>query len=102
MEALRASAVYSLKQLAVKNVIKKLFVMIAILLLSLPASFVITILLFPLWKWVEKDLGIESVGHSGPAEWCYLSVYILIVSGLTVMYFYIRKKREKMIRDERT
>jgi len=35
-------------------------------------SFVLTILLFPFWSWIESSFGIESVGHSGPGDWCFL------------------------------
>jgi hypothetical protein len=43
-----------------------------ILLASLPLGFVVAIALLPLWRWIERATGIEAVGHSGPAEWCYL------------------------------
>lgn len=41
----------------------------------LPASLVLTLLLLPLWRWIESRYGIESVGHSGPASWCYFAIY---------------------------
>jgi len=41
----------------------------------IPVAFVLTILLFPPWGWVERRWGIESVGHSGPANWCFWLVY---------------------------
>ncbi len=52
---------------------------LAILLLSVPVAAVATILLMPLWTWVERELAIEAVGHSGPAVWAFLSVYSIIV-----------------------
>jgi uncharacterized protein YceK len=42
---------------------------VAILILSLPLSVILTLLLLPLWRWLAATHGIESVGHSGPAEW---------------------------------
>jgi len=47
----------------------------------LPLAFVLTPLLLPLWSWIEGTYGIESVGHSGPADWCYWLVYVVLASG---------------------
>ena len=38
---------------------------------SVPVAIVLTIALLPFWSWIEATTGIESVGHSGPADWCY-------------------------------
>jgi hypothetical protein len=45
------------------------------LFLVAPLSILITILLVPLWRWLEAATGIESIGHSGPALWCYGVVF---------------------------
>jgi hypothetical protein len=52
---------------------------LAIVLVCLPAAFVVTIALFPLWSWIEATFGIEAVGHSGPADWCFWTIYALLV-----------------------
>ena len=57
---------------------------LAICLIAAPVAFVATIWLLPLWSWIEANFSIESIGHSGPAGWCYLAVYILIL-GCTVI-----------------
>ncbi len=49
-------------------------------LLSAPMAVVITFVLFPFWEWLESVTGIESFGHSGPSEWCFVAVYILVLS----------------------
>ena len=49
------------------------------MLVSLPLSGVLTLVLLPLWRWVETRHGIESIGHSGPAEWCYVAMFVLCV-----------------------
>ena len=54
-------------------------VALAIVAGSLPLAFITTIILVPFWRWVEADLGIESIGHSGPSDWCYWTVYGLYV-----------------------
>jgi len=52
---------------------------IAIVVLSAPIAVVLTLLLLPFWRWLEETSGIESVGHSGPADWCFIAVYALCV-----------------------
>jgi len=54
-------------------------------LIAAPLSIVITILLLPLWRWLEATTGIESVGHSGPAEWCYAAVFLVLVAGASLI-----------------
>jgi hypothetical protein len=60
---------------------------IVAVVVALPLSAVTTILLFPLWSWIEDSTGIESVGHSGPDGWCYVVVFFIFVSGATLMVF---------------
>jgi hypothetical protein len=48
---------------------------LALLLLCVPLAAALTIALFPVWSWLEARFAVESVGHSGPAEWCYGVVY---------------------------
>lgn len=50
-----------------------------ILIVSLPAAVIGTLITFPFWNWFEGVTGIESMGHSGPAEWCFVFVYALCV-----------------------
>ena len=52
---------------------------IGVLVLCLPLAGVSTLVLLPLWSWLEATAGIESVGHSGPAAWCYQAVYAACV-----------------------
>lgn len=51
-----------------------------IVALSLPVAFYLTMVLMPLWSEVERRWGIESVGHSGPAGWCFLTVFACVVA----------------------
>jgi hypothetical protein len=61
--------------------------------LAIPIAFIITILVHPFWRWFEKVSGIESFGHSGPAEWCYWLGYSAIVSIGVFLYIYIAKRQ---------
>jgi hypothetical protein len=53
-------------------VLRHSLVGLGILLVSLPLGVVLTLALLPLWRWIEASYGVESIGHSGPAEWCFL------------------------------
>ena len=61
--------------------------LLAIILISVPLSVVVTVFLFPFWSWFEASTGIESVGHSGPAEWCYVVAFLLLVVGAVLGLF---------------
>ena len=46
----------------------------------------LTILCLPLWSWFEARTGIEAVGHSGPAGWCYATTFaVVLVAALTLL-----------------
>ncbi len=58
----------------------------SILLLCLPGATLATFLLLPLWSWVKATVGVEAVGPSGPADWCFLVVYcVLAIAALTIL-----------------
>ena len=61
--------------------------LLAAALVSAPLSVVATILLAPFWSWLEATTGIESVGHSGPAEWCYVATFLLLLIGAVLVLF---------------
>jgi len=65
---------------------------IAVCLISAPIAFAITIALLPLWSWIESTFKIESVGHSGPAEWCYWTIDIIILACAGLIYRALRRK----------
>ncbi len=58
--------------------LRAVLLVVVVLLISAPISILATFLLLPLWRWVEASSGFESIGHSGPAEWCYLAVFTLV------------------------
>lgn len=67
---------------------------LAVVLVSGALSAVTTILLRPFWSWIESSTGVESIGHSGPAEWCYAVVFALFVAG-GLLLFVIKPRRGK-------
>jgi hypothetical protein len=54
---------------------------VLVLLISVPISVLLTLLLVPFWRWLEAISGFESIGHSGPAEWCYIAVFAFVALG---------------------
>ena len=63
-----------------KTALRHLAVALGIGAVCLPAAFILTFLLLPLWSWIEATYKIESVGHSGPADWCFWVVYALLAA----------------------
>ena len=73
--------------------LKGTLVAILLLVICFPIAVVLTIATSPLWSWVESQFRIETYGHSGPAEWCYLATYIGLVILVTVIWSKVRAKR---------
>ena len=64
-----------------------------ILVLLTPAAAIVTFLLSPLWSFIEARYGIESIGHSGPSDWCFELVYSLLA--VVALLAYWRAMRRK-------
>ena len=56
-------------------------------LIAVPVAAVVTFVLTPFWGWIEATFGIESLGHSGPSDWCFVAIYglILLVGAVLVL-----------------
>ena len=66
--------------------VRRALVAVAVGVLCVPLTLLITIALSPLWSWIEAHFGVESMGHSGPANWCFLAVYFFcFVSVLAII-----------------
>lgn len=61
---------------------------------ALPLSAIATLALLPLWRFIEERFGIESVGHSGPADWCFILLYVMGLSAGAVV-FALRARRRR-------
>jgi len=66
--------------------------LLGVILLAAPVGVVLTIVLQPLWSWIEALTGLESLGHSGPAGWCYVAVWVLVASFAGYVVFSRRRK----------
>jgi hypothetical protein len=66
---------------------------LAIAAVSLPLSIASTLMLIPLWRWIEATYGIESIGHSGPADWCFeLNLSVWFIAGLFILWTIDRRR----------
>jgi len=76
--------------------VKRAGVAIAVVVLyacaALPLAAITTLALLPLWRFIEERYGIESVGHSGPSDWCFIVVYVLWLSAGAVL-LWLRGRR---------
>ena len=69
------------------SLVRSILTVLTVLVVCLPISFVITVILYPIWLWIETRFDIEATGHSGPSEWCYWIVYAICVTLAMVSYF---------------
>ena len=53
--------------------------MVAAAVLSFPSGFVVAVVTAPFWGWFEETTGIESLGHSGPDDWVFYTMFALCV-----------------------
>lgn len=60
------------------RLIRTFIVAMMIFMAAAPFAFVAAAVLSPLWSWIEASTGLESMGHSGPATWCYLATWIAL------------------------
>ena len=63
-----------------KKTMRTILLSVLAMVVTAPISIIVTAMLFPFWSWLESSSGIESVGHSGPADWCYLFMFVLLLA----------------------
>ena len=47
------------------------------LVAGVPLAAVLTLAMWPWWGGFEARTGIESIGHSGPADWCFVVTLVV-------------------------
>jgi MYXO-CTERM domain-containing protein len=77
----------------VRRAVRAALVVLAVALIAMVPSAILTIVLLPLWSWVEARFQIESVGHSGPADWCYVATYATVLAVLGLAAGVARRQR---------
>lgn len=64
-------------------------------IIFVPASAIITFIIPSFWDWFEATTGIESIGHFGPAIWCFIAVYALLMFLFVTYQIFFRKDLAK-------
>ena len=77
-----SSASFNWRPQGVKAIMLQLAVRSGLTVVAVPVALAVTLLLYPVWSWLERTTGIESVGHSGPAGWCYLAIWVPMAAAL--------------------
>lgn len=62
--------------------------MIGVAIILAPVAVIVTILILPLWSWIEATFGIESIGHFGPAGLCYLATYVVCLCIVMTLWMF--------------
>jgi hypothetical protein len=85
----------NLRKINMKKPFSTILSLLIIIIITVPLSIVVTIVLSPFWSWFEASTGIESLGHSGPAEWCYLVIFLLLSAVITGTYLIYQRSKER-------
>ena len=72
--------------------LKKTLISLALCVAALPVAVVGTFSLIPFWRWFEAETGIESIGHSGPAVWCFGAISVVVLVAAFGLWFLFRAK----------
>lgn len=65
---------------------RTLLAIAAAVVIGFPTGWIITMLLTPtLWK-LEPVLNMELAGHSGPSDWVFYVVWVLLISALFLIF----------------
>jgi hypothetical protein len=83
-----------LKNLNMAKRLRGVGIAFAICFITAPIAIILTIALIPFWSWIESKFKIESIGHSGPAEWCYVVCYIIILACASLIWWAIRRRAD--------
>ena len=64
---------------------------IALCVIAAPIAIMVAIAFVPIWSWLEEMFKIEAIGHSGPADWCYLVCYLITLGCASSIWRGIRR-----------
>ena len=81
--------------MAIKNRFNKVGAVIIIFIACVPVAILLTIFTTSFWLWIENTFKIESIGHSGPAEWCYIAVYLILVTICILIWLFAKHRAAK-------
>lgn len=79
-----------------KRLFRIALIVVACAACSLPLAIVTGIFTAPLWNAFEAHTGIESYGHSGPADWVYELLWILWTTALVGAVMLARNRSQTL------
>ena len=65
---------------------------LAIVITCLPIAVIITIFTSSFWQWIELHFKVEAYGYSGPAGWCYVVSYSILIVFSTLAWSHLKNK----------
>ena len=78
-----------------KRIARGLAFLVLLLVGALPVSAIMTLMLIPVWRIIEERFGVESIGHSGPADWCFILMYVVWVTVAGAGWWVVRRRARR-------
>jgi hypothetical protein len=75
-----------------KERLKGVGIALIIVIVCIPMAIIVTLFTTSFWLWIENTFAIESIGHSGPAEWCYLTSYVFLITICTIVWSFTKRQ----------
>jgi uncharacterized membrane protein YedE/YeeE len=79
--------------MTLRGVLRHVLIVLASAVLAFVTGFILAFVTAPFWGWFEDKTGIESLGHSGPAEWVFWLLFgVSFVFYFALMEFAVHRK----------
>ena len=69
-----------------RGLVERVFLGLALALVSVPLAYFATILAFPFWALIERTTGIDAMGRHFPSEWCFVATYGVVLVWLRFVW----------------
>ncbi|WP_462114909.1 hypothetical protein [Lysobacter xanthus] len=63
-------------------------------LLATPVAILATVLLLPMWSWMETQWGVEAVGHASLSAWCFVATGLVVVPSAALLAWRVSRRRD--------
>lgn len=75
---------------------RQIFIKLIIsIVIAIPIGFLLAVLMTPLLWRLEEIIPVELAGHSGPADWVFLTVAALTAAAIFILLLILEKKSKK-------
>jgi ABC-type antimicrobial peptide transport system permease subunit len=96
-EVLQMRFIETITEFRFRTLAKHALIIVFSVLLGFPIGFLGAFFTSPAWDWFERATGIESLGHSGPADWVFtLMILICSAAVLLTLEWAFRNKTPKL------